>query len=206
MKEVVLCLFYDQRGMKMDNSNEVQAALAVIGGMDPASDEFKKVLAQMLVRIDPHKPFGTPLFNAIARVSVGMSFEGVLFRLLGGKLEVYLRQRSQDETAFPGEWHVPGSFFRPGEKARDVADRLASEFGTGISHFTWVGQTPFPEDERGSGMSQIHLVEMWRDDNLRLDDHHGWFWVEELPAATVHSHRDFVIPIALEVFRRRRGR
>lgn len=190
--------------MKDLHALKAQTALAVLQNIDPTSQEFKGLVANLLGRIDPHKPFGTELFNAIARVSVGMSFEAALFRVAVGKLEVYLRRRGLDETAYPGEWHVPGSFFRPGEKPRDVADRLEGEFGIRLEQFNWVGQTPFPEDERGSGMSQIYLVKSGQGE-LRLDDRHNWFNVNELPETTVHSHRNFVIPIATAAFRCHRG-
>ncbi len=182
----------------MSDIDTFQATIAMLDGVDSTTPAFKKFVADLLSRVDPFRPFGTELFNAIVRVSTGIAFEAVLFRIENGVVEVFLRRRSLDDTAYPGEWHAPGSFFRPREKNHDVAERLQSEFGAKLSQYNLVNSAPLPDDERCSGLSQIFLVQL--DGFPRLDDWHGWFSVENLPENTIHSHRDIVIPLALSAF------
>ena len=64
-------------------------------------------LFEALAKIDPRKPYGTTLFNAIARLTVSPAVETVCLRLnqTTKEVEVYLVQRARDDTAYPGEWH-----------------------------------------------------------------------------------------------------
>lgn len=84
------------------------------------------------------QPLGTPLFEAIMRLSVGVAVEAVLFRKNGDKLEVYLTKRAADDSAYPGQWHCPGSFMRPGESYADVFKRLNErKFKAKITKGVW---------------------------------------------------------------------
>lgn len=164
--------------------------------MDPTSSEYREMVADFLRRIDPTKPYGAPLYDAIARLSWNMAFEAVALRVNTkiDKTEVYLRKRAADDTAYPSQWHAPGSVRRPGESWRQVADRLANEFGVPIAKFTKVNIVDTAE-ARGSFESSIFLVKL--DGNPREDDRHRWFDVDALPDVTVDIHRDHIIPIAL---------
>ena len=111
-----------------------------------------------------------------------------------------LRQRAQDDTAYPGEWHAPGSVFRPGENEHEVADRLAKEFGTTIVSFLYIGEYVDWEggEARGSFVSRNYLVVLGGPP--REDDRHSWFPVDQLPPNTCHHHRDSIIPMVAKAY------
>lgn len=182
---------------------EMEELIERLGVIDPASDLYKDFVAELLGRIDPKKPYGTALYNAIARLSWNMFFEAVAIRRNGKKLEVYLRKRADDDTAYPGEWHAPGSVFRPGENECDVANRLEREFGVQVTSFRKIGEyVDWKKGEaRGSGVSRVYLVKL--NGAPREDERHGWFPVNELPEVTVDSHRLAIIPKAVKAHKGR---
>src|SRR3989338_5641250 len=93
---------------------------------------IKRMIIWLLRWVDPAKPYGAPLFNAFARLTVSVAVEAVCLRkkLGTGEFEVYLTKRSLDETAYPGQWHIPGTVMRPMEDLEDAFARLgAKEFG-----------------------------------------------------------------------------
>ena len=175
--------------------------------LDPNSAQYKSIVAEMLSRIDPGLPFGTPLFNAIAKMSTSLAMEAVVLRRHmqdvnnPHRVEVYLRQRGVEE-AYPGQWHAPGSVMRPGESWRDVADRLKKEFGTGIVSADEIGEL-FTKEERGPFLSKIFLVELVG--LPREDDRHCWYPVDDLPQITVDHHKDHIIPLAVMMFAAKLG-
>lgn len=190
----------------MDREEERQEALQVLEETNPESDLYKYHVAELLNRIDPQKPFGTALYNAIARLSWNMFFEAVVIRKRGKRFEVYLRKRADDDTAYPGEWHAPGSVFRPGENERDVANRLEREFEVPIVDFRMIGEYVDWEkgEVRGSGVSRIYLIKL--GGSPREDERHGWFPVNKLPEVTVDSHRLAIIPKAVKAYKARQTR
>lgn len=185
----------------------IDEAVARLTALHQQSEQYRSVLAQLLTRLDPRQPLGTALFNALARLTWSVAFEAGALRLNaeGGKLEVYLRQRALDDTAYPGEWHVPGSVFRPGETERDVTNRLAREFGTPIVSFDYIGDFVDWEagEARGSFLSRNYLVIL--EGNPREDEQHRWYLVDQLPEKTCQHHRDHIIPALAKVFSIRRA-
>ena len=164
-------------------------------------DKVKEAAVAILALVDPRQPYGTVLFNAIARVSVTMAVEAVVVQRnsASGRLEVLMTQRGPDE-AYPGQWHAPGSVFRPFEYPDDVFLRLAKrEFGAGIRSATFVG-CHFYSEWRGWYQSLVYLVEL---DGESKDGR--FFSVDELPSETVIHHRDTVIPMAVRAFEAREG-
>ncbi|MFA6105001.1 MAG: NUDIX domain-containing protein [Patescibacteria group bacterium] len=168
---------------------------------DPNGEEaVKNALAQLLRLVDPSKPYGTVLFDSLSRLTWSIAFEGVALRLnpKTKKPEVFLRKRADDDTAYPGEWHAPGSAFRPREKPNLVARRLSREFGSEIMDFKLVGQY-FSNEQRGDFLSLIYLVKF--DGEPRVDNRHIWCPVDKLPENTVNIHRDHLIPAAVAAYR-----
>jgi len=153
---------------------------------------------QALKLIDPQKPFGTELFNAIAKVSISIGVEAVCLRVNENtkKIEVLLTQRSSSDSAYPGEWHCPRSVLRPGEEFSDVFRRLAKkESLDGLNPERFVENFNHPKEARGHFLSVIYLC--------TADGTAGtWFAVDTLPENTVDHHRDHVIPIAVKAFQR----
>jgi ADP-ribose pyrophosphatase YjhB (NUDIX family) len=154
-------------------------------------------LIKGLREVDPTKPYGTELFDALARVTVSVAVEAVCLRLdiLTKQVEVYMVQRSPDDTAYPGEWHCPGSFLRPKEEMKDVFDRLSKrEFNARVSPIHFVANVNWHE-VRGNLLSVVYLC------TLETGDLKGcWFPVDQLPEKTVECHRRRVIPAAVGVF------
>lgn len=166
--------------------------------VDPNSNEYKETLAELLNKIDPTKPAGTALCDAIMRLWPTPAFEAMLFRQRSGSpLEIYLRRRALDDTAYPGQWHAPGSLYRHGEQDRDVATRLEKEFGVPIEAFDYVGKE-ITSEARGTVHSLIFHVQV--GGQPRIDDRHDFFPVTELPGEMVDLHRDLIIPAAARVY------
>jgi len=170
-----------------------------------------------LAKIDPRKPFGTALFDALAKVTVTPAVEAVCLRLQhylpeidaprSLEVQVYLIQRSPDDTAYHGEWHCPGSVLRPGEDIEDVFARLQKkEFNPSAVHFgrrQFVANVNHPTEARGHFLSLVYLCELvddvaasWDTSSLRGK----WFPVDNLPEKTVETHRVRIIPAALGAF------
>lgn len=167
--------------------------------MDPASVEYRETLALLLNRLDPTKPKGTKLCDAFMRQWQTPAFEAVLFRKnKEGAVEIYLRRRALDDTAYPGEWHAPGSLYRSGERDQDVANRLRGEFGCAITFGTSVGRI-ITSEVRGTIQSLIFLVQA--AGKVRIDERHQWFPVDQLPKVTVDLHELEVIPLAVAAYR-----
>ncbi len=183
--------------------------------------DYSTVIEALKV-VDSTKPYGTALFDALARVTVSVAIEAVCLRLRKenafGVLshtskgfiatddvqykvtEVYMIQRSPDDTAYPGEWHCPGSVMRPGESFEDVLKRLAKkEFGTGLISTRFVANlnpSALEPEARGHFLSIVYLCVLEEKEGLRGK----WFPVDKLPEKTVISHRKRIIPCALGAF------
>lgn len=157
---------------------------------------IKQILAFFLRLVNPHKPLGTALFDAIAKVSVSVAFEAVALRKNPetDAVEVFLIQRAENDTAYPGEWHVPGSVLRPQEAAEHVLIRLSKrEFGTKVVKSKFVAILSNPGEARGHFISLVYRVKLDGEPVGRGK----WFPVDALPAKTVTEHRKHIIPIAV---------
>jgi len=170
------------------------------------NEERKKLLIELLEEVDPKKPYGTKLFDALAQITISVAIEAVCLRCgpKKNKVEVYLTQRSQDDTAYPGEWHCPGSVMRPGENVKDVFVRLCKkEFGTtSLPSTKFVANINHPTEARGHFLSVTYLCELM--DSLGSQDFDllkgKWFSVDDLPEKTVESHCKRIIPAAFGAF------
>lgn len=170
---------------------------------DHTSEKFKMFVATLLGFIDPLKAYGARLFNALTRLTWSIAMEGVTLRKRGGKIQVYLRRRADDDTNYPGEWHAPGAAFRPREMERDVADRLSKEFDCIIVQYRLIGVSWNPREDRGSFQSLVYLLDFLSVP--REDDRHGWYDVDNLPPNTVDVHRDNIIPMAVAAYQQSAG-
>lgn len=159
---------------------------------------FLRVLIAFLLKfLDLRGGKGTLLYNAIARVTVSVAIEAVIFRQdpESGEWEVFLTRRRPDE-AYPEQWHCPGSVKRPGESDADVLVRLSrQELGAGIVLSSmFAGHFESPKEARGHF---VHLVYFcYATGEIPLDERKRWCLVDVLPDSTVDHHREQVIPIA----------
>lgn len=160
---------------------------------------IKKILVWLLGLVNPRQPYGTALFNALARLMPIDGLEAVcLRRALNDDIEVYLVQRALDDKDYPGQpWHCPGSILRTGETFENVFTRLeVMEFGCRLLTKRQVVALNNPEEPRGHAVSLVHLCTM--EDGMV--GHGRWFPVDALPEPTIPWHRDQVIPTALAAF------
>lgn len=145
------------------------------------------------------KPLGSRLFEAIARLSVNVAFEAVCLRKnkKTKAIEVFLLKRGSHDS-FPGQWHVPGSVFRPGEKPKDVIRRLSGprEFAVPVSSDFKCHGTIFIPDARGWFLSLVYLVKCRKNPNREG----RWFDVKSLSKNVIVHHRKDVIPAAVKAF------
>lgn len=158
-------------------------------------EEKKRKAVKVLAEIDPLKPLGAELFDAIARVSITTAIEAVVLRL--GKsidgLEVFMTQKPKDDTAYPGEWHCPGSALRPGEEFEDVFARLVkNEFLASIEEVKFIDDFNHPGEARGHFVSKVYLLEQ-EEAGIKGQ----WFPTDQLPENTVKHHRERIIPLAV---------
>ncbi|HYE59972.1 MAG TPA: GtrA family protein [Candidatus Kapabacteria bacterium] len=164
-----------------------------------SSLDTRQSIADALNKIDTHEPLGTPLYDAIARHSVNVAFEAVWLRERNGEIEVFLKQRPNDATDYAGQWHVPGSVFRPGEQPEDVAKRIATE-ELHISHFSTISFVRFffiPTTRRGWFESLVHLVQA---DHEPQEGNGQWYPVDRLPHPMIDLHQTLFIPAAVQYF------
>jgi ADP-ribose pyrophosphatase YjhB (NUDIX family) len=156
---------------------------------------IKEILAFFIKFINPHKPLGTALFNAVARVSISVAFEAVALRKnpINGETEIYLIMRVND-SSFPGQWHVPGSILRPKEDDEHVFARLGNkEFGAKIVKSKFIAIVSFPEEPRGHIISLVYSVELDKEPT----GGGKWFPVDKLPTNLVLYHKEYIIPVAI---------
>lgn len=159
----------------------------------------KSDLVRGLREIDPSKPYGTELFDALARLTVSVAVEAVCLRWNPGttKIEVYMIQRAPDDTAYPGQWHCPGSVMRPGEEFKDALNRLEKkELGGNIASAQFVCLVNHPTEARGHFLSLVYSCILKDARTLRGK----WFPVDQLPEKTVDCHRVRIIPAAAGAF------
>lgn len=165
--------------------------------MSDQYDFVKKAASDALALIDPRQPYGTELYNAIARVSVSVCIEAVCLRRnpASNTIEVSLIQRAPDDTVYSGQMHCPGTIMRPGESIEDMFERLArAEIGSEPSEWRFVGFDNNPTEARGHFLHLIYLV-------LLDDKGKGtWYPVNDLPPNTIEHHRTTVIPAAVKAF------
>jgi len=158
-----------------------------------------KELIESLGKIDPTKPYGTELFNALAKVTISIAIEAVCLRwnIKTKQIEVYLIQRSLDDTAYPGEWHCPGSILRPGESIDHVLFRLViEELETPILKKRFVANVNHPTENRGHFFSIVYLCVLVENEALESK----WFPVDSLPSKTLETHKKRIIPAAVGIF------
>lgn len=164
--------------------------------MDPAQyDECKHQAAEALKLIDPKRPYGTELFDALCRLTITPALEIVCLRRRGETIEVLLTQRSPTDTAYPNEWHCPGSAKRVGESDEDVFARLVKgEFMADITSRRRLDIFDNFAEARGHFLSIVYLCEAAEGTRGQ------WFDVTKLPIKTVDHHINIIIPMAVKAF------
>lgn len=167
---------------------------------------YRLLAAKILELIDAGKPYGTALFEALARLKIGLAFEAGCIRRnpASGAIEVGLALRSATESFAPGWWHLPGSFYRLWEGPKDVLGRLIQkEFGRltfrqAVCVGTFRASKEDQGKERGHTNSELWCILGADFDETRV----RWVPADDLPEATFYSHRQTLIPQLVEAFLR----
>lgn len=161
-------------------------------------EHVKKLAIMVLGLLEPRKPMGTELFDAIARVTVTVAYEAVAIIEKESGMYVYLVLRNEDDTAYPNQFHVPGSVLRPGESEADVMARLSEkEYDAKITDYHFISNYNGIGEDRGHFFTPIGLVTL---ESEPKNPSGMWFPIDDLPETTVKHHRDVVIPIAVAAF------
>lgn len=162
-------------------------------------DRLRSVATKALGAIKNRQNLGTELFDSIALKSVSVAVEAVCLAILNSEIVVYLTQRSATDTAYPGEWHCPGSVLRPTENITDVFARLEQGAfkGTTIIHHQFVANVNHPQEKRGHFFSLVYLCVA--GNNVILNGR--WVPVDKLNTLkVVNHHKKRIIPAALGAF------
>ncbi|MFH1366854.1 MAG: NUDIX domain-containing protein [Patescibacteria group bacterium] len=110
-------------------------------------------------------------------------------------VEVLMIERSQDDTAYPGQMHCPGTVMRSGESIEEMFERLSrKEVNARLYGQKFIGFDNNTAEARGHFLHLIHLVQV--DD----PNNGSWHPINDLPKNTVEHHRTIVIPTAVKAF------
>lgn len=155
------------------------------------------LIAAVLKIPDPASLYGASLHNALLRLIGAGAIEAAALREHEGRIEVLLRKREPNATAYADMWHCPGSILRPtDESLAMVFDRLSKDESLGsVESFELVDNLIINE-ERGRMLDAIYLV---RVSNPGPET--KWFPVDALPEPMPPHHRDLIIPKAVKRFR-----
>lgn len=161
----------------------------------------KKITAKALTLIDPQKQYGTELYNEIARLGLNPCIEAVCPKKDEEGFKVYLAKRADDDPAYPGQWHCPGSVFRVGENENDVLNRLVrKEYKIPLTCAMEIGPLNIVDEARGHFRSNVFLVFPEKIEGLSINETHNWFPVDQLPDPMVKSHQEKIIPLAVSQY------
>ncbi len=162
-------------------------------------------LAILLRGINPLKSYGTWLFEALARLTIGLAFEAACVRRHPEtrKIQVGLAKRVATESFAPGAWHFPGTFYRPWETPVDVLKRLVKkEFGRlRFDQAIFVGL--FRASKTDIGRERGHTnSEVWLFLGAEFGEKVEWFDHDDLPDNVFYSHLEHFILWAIAAFER----
>lgn len=160
------------------------------------SESKKQKIIKALNFVDPSKPMGTELFNAVARISVSVAIEAIVLRKnkKNNKIEVFLTKRLKNQ-AYSKMWHMPGTILRPGETEKKAFLRLSKEeFKAPVKPIKLIEMFNNTKAERGHA---LHLLYLCKVENSSKEN---WFSITNLPLPIVECHRDIFIPKAVAFF------
>jgi len=156
---------------------------------------MKKAI-ESLAHIDPKKPMGKELFDAVARISISVAIETVALRKNNnnGKIEVFLTKRLKNET-HPGMFHIPGTILRPRETYEKAIRRIEyKEFKCQIVSYRFINIFNNIDELRGHTLQLIYICSI---ENINSKN---WFSISNLPKSIISYHGDIVIPIVKKAF------
>lgn len=191
-----------QRMISLLQDMLLQLAAHIHEGEDALMDLWRSFVAACLNLVPSDQPYKTALFDALNLKQPTFAMEGVLLRENpeSKELEVYLTRRSLADTAYPGEFHAPGSGLRNKEDWEKVAARLArNEYKVPVKKVTILHESArFYDEARGTYCSVPCLIELDGEPEVGK-----WFSISKLPEKTVWHHREWIIPAVVSYWRNR---
>ena len=160
-------------------------------------EQIKEAAVSVLDLIDPRRPYGTGLFDALCRLTVTVTPELVILRTGATGKEVLLRLRAPEE-AYALQWHSPGSAIRPGELIEDVKQRIERRECGGVTlpGPVFCGYDNNQVEERGHFLHLVYVCNATGFDIPTDGVTTGWFSIDALPTPTVEHHVKVFIPLA----------
>lgn len=156
-----------------------------------------------LLEVDPGQPFSKGLYNALAHCMLSVAVELVTLRVRDGHVEVFLKRRADDDSAYPGMLHVPGTVIRVKDVAGEhtyenaICRAAQSECSAQVLDYEFIDEH-FKHEPRGPFNCRVFLV------RYVCEPIGGeWSRVDALPADVIAEHAAFVIPIAVRRFKER---
>lgn len=165
--------------------------------------EISSAATAELLAVDSKQHFSKGLYNALAHCMLSVAVEMVTLRVREEHVEVFLKRRANDDSAYPGMLHVPGTVIRvkdvDGEHtyANAIGRAAQNECGAQVFDFEYIGEH-FKHETRGPFNCRVFLVRLV---NEPTDGQ--WASVDSLPSDVIEEHAAFVIPIAVRRFRER---
>jgi len=162
----------------------------------PTSEEVA-VAAEIISRLPKgYLPF--PLFVAVTSKVVTPTLELVILHEIDGVMHVVLTRRPDDDTYWPGEWHVPGTVIRSTDTVgtfescfeRIIHDELKGSVEISTPEFVGV---KFWDIKRGREVDQIFCVNAASvaelPDDIRL------FPLDALPSNLMEHHNEIIAAV-----------
>ena len=156
-------------------------------------EKVKEALVGLLSCLDPKEPLGTPLFNAIARITVTPAVEVIPWRIIRGEVTILLRKRKSDESD-SGLYHSPCTAIRCDEDIEnDTIPRLArGELGgnCSFSSIQFVGNLNNPREARGHFFTPVYTAQ------VEGEPQNGEWW----PVSALPSNEEAVLDHLLRLW------
>lgn len=129
------------------------------------------------------------LFVEMRRLNVSAGIEVVPLRINeNNKVEVLLTKRSENDEFWPGELHIPGTIFIPGDTVESTFGRIFDEEldRTKISEPKFVNFS-MQHIRRGQEIVLVHWVEVLGEPNVGV-----LYEIDHLPENTITHHIDII--------------
>jgi hypothetical protein len=162
----------------------------------PTNSEIEKA-ADIISRL-PKGFLPYPLFMAIASKVVTPTLELVICQRVNNELKVLLTRRPDNDTYWPGEWHIPGTVIRATDNEhtfRSCFDRILRDELHDLVTITDPAyvSTEFWDIERGREVDQLFCA--WSQDVYDLPDDIKFFSIKKLPEPFMKNHIKIVAKI-----------
>lgn len=123
------------------------------------------------------------------RLNAVVTVEITPYKIVNGKIMVYMEMRPQTDRYYPGLYHTPGTMVNGNDISLEMAiDRVKSkEIGTFITGDVEQIAAYFRKTPRGNEGVFQYLLQVYEGGNTE-----NWFDVEDLPQNTIPAHKEMI--------------